>query len=36
MRFTLPPLLLALPPAGMAVFDIGYIPLRLVLNYYLH
>ena len=36
LRFTLPPLLLALPTAGMAVFDIGYIPLKLVLNYYLH
>ena len=36
IRFTLPPLLLALPTAGMALFDIGYIPLKLVLNYYLH
>jgi len=25
-----------LPTAGMALFDIGYIPLKLVLNYYLH
>ncbi|WP_297492010.1 DUF2142 domain-containing protein [Acidocella sp.] len=36
VRFALPPLLLALPSLGMAVFDIGYIPLKLVLNYYLH
>ncbi len=36
VRFTVPPLLLALPTAGMALFDIGYIPLKLVLNYYLH
>jgi uncharacterized membrane protein len=36
LRFTVPPLLLALPTAGMALYDIGYIPLRLVLNYYLH
>jgi hypothetical protein len=36
VRFTLPPLLLALPTAGMGLFDIGYIPLKLVLNYYLH
>jgi hypothetical protein len=35
-RFALPPALLALPSLGMAVFDIGYIPLKLVLNYYLH
>ena len=36
VRFGLAPLLLALPSMGMAVFDIGYIPLKLVLNYYLH
>lgn len=36
VRFSLPPLLPALPAFGMAVFDIGYIPLKLTLNYYLH
>ncbi|HYP62749.1 MAG TPA: DUF2142 domain-containing protein, partial [Acidocella sp.] len=36
VRFSLPPLLLALPSLGMGVFDIGYIPQKLVLNYYLH
>lgn len=35
-NFALPPLLLAAPTAVMALFDIGYIPLKLVLNYYLH
>ena len=36
VRFSLPPLLLALPSLGMALFDTGYIPLKMVLNYYLH
>ena len=36
VRFSLPPLVLALPSLGMGVYDIGYIPLKLVLNYYLH
>jgi uncharacterized membrane protein len=36
VKFSLPPLLLALPAVGMGMFDIGYIPLNLVLNYYLH
>jgi uncharacterized membrane protein len=36
VRFSVPPLLLALPSLGMGLFDVGYIPLKLVLNYYLH
>jgi uncharacterized membrane protein len=36
VRINVPPLLLALPSLGMALFDTGYIPLKLVLNYYLH
>ena len=36
VRFALPPLVLALPAMAMAVYDIGFIPLQLVLNYYLH
>jgi hypothetical protein len=36
LRFNVPPLLLALPSLAMGVFDVGYIPLKLVLNYYLH
>jgi Predicted membrane protein (DUF2142) len=35
-RFTLPPLLPALPAIAMGIFDIGYIPMKLVWNYYLH
>lgn len=36
LRFSVPPLLLALPAVAMGLFDIGYIPLKLVLHYYLH
>lgn len=36
VRAGLPPLLLALPSLVMGLYDVGYIPLRLVLNYYLH
>jgi uncharacterized membrane protein len=35
-RFALPPLLPALPAVAMGLYDIGYIPLKMVLNYYLH
>jgi hypothetical protein len=35
-RFTLPPLLPALPAIAMGIFDIGYIPMKLVWTYYLH
>jgi uncharacterized membrane protein len=36
VRFALPPLLLAAPSLAMGVYDIGYIPQKLVLYYYLH
>ncbi len=35
-RFTPPPLLPALPAVVMGIFDIGYLPIKLVWNYYLH
>jgi len=35
-RFTLPPLLPALPAIALGIFDIGYIPMKLVWNFYLH
>jgi hypothetical protein len=36
VRFGLPPAVLALPSLVMGVYGIGYIPVKLVLNYYLH
>ncbi|MDD2795994.1 DUF2142 domain-containing protein [Acidocella sp.] len=35
-RFQLPPLLPALPAIMLGVYDVGYIPMKLVCNYYLH
>jgi uncharacterized membrane protein len=35
-RITLPPLLPALPAIAMGIFDIGYIPMKLVWSFYLH
>ena len=35
-RFALPPLLPALPAVALGLYDLGFIPLKLVLNYYLH
>jgi hypothetical protein len=35
-RFRLPLLLPALPAVAMGIFDIGYIPMKLVWTYYLH
>ncbi len=35
-RFALPPLLPALPAMALGLYDLGSIPLKLVLNYYLH
>lgn len=36
VRFALPPLVLAGPSLAMGLYGIGYIPLKLVLSYYLH
>jgi uncharacterized membrane protein len=35
-RFALPPLLPALPAIALGIFDIGYIPMKLVWGFYLH
>jgi len=35
-RFTLPPLLPALPAVLMGIFDIAYVPAKLVWTYYVH
>jgi hypothetical protein len=35
-RLRLPPLLPALPAIAMGLFDLGYIPIKLVWTYYLH
>jgi len=35
-RFTLPPLLPALPAIAMGIFDVGYVPMKLVWSFYLH
>jgi hypothetical protein len=36
LRLRLPPLLPALPAVAMGLYDIGYLPMKLVWNYYLH
>jgi hypothetical protein len=35
-RIALPPLVPALPVIALGVVDIGYLPIKLVWNYYLH
>jgi len=35
-RYTLPPLVPALPAVAMGLYDMGYLPMKLVWNYYLH
>jgi hypothetical protein len=35
-RLRLPPLFPALPTIAMGLFDLGYIPIKLVWTYYLH
>jgi hypothetical protein len=35
-RFNLPPFIPAIPTIAMGLYDIGYLPIKLVWNYYLH